>query len=147
MTNLREQTGTFEIILAALAATGMVLMMILPIAGRIIILMSLILAALCYMRCSLMVINFTDEDRFTRLVLIVNMLASAVVAVLLFVLALRQPGNIALGIPAAGIIIICITLNFSHKYLYRIKDENYLSNQVRLAVLLALVLLFLLAGG
>jgi asparagine N-glycosylation enzyme membrane subunit Stt3 len=63
MTTLREQTGTYEIILAALAAAGMVLMMISPVAGRVIVLVSLILAALCYVRCSLLVIDFAEEDR------------------------------------------------------------------------------------
>ena len=64
MTTLREQTGTFEIILAALGAAGLVMMMISPVSGRVIVLISLILAALCYVRCSLMVINFAEEDRF-----------------------------------------------------------------------------------
>jgi hypothetical protein len=50
-------------------------------------------------------------------------------------------------IPAAGIPIICIALNFAHKYIYQINDENYASNQVRQVLLLALVALFLLAGS
>jgi len=79
-------------------------------------------------------------------VLMVNMLTSAVVTVLLFVLALRHAGNMTLGIPAAGITIICITLNTTHKYIYQINDENYLLNQVRMLVLLRLVLLFLFVG-
>jgi hypothetical protein len=147
MTTLRDQTVTFEIILAALAAAGLVLMMIFPVAGRVIVLVSLILASLCYLRCSLMVINFADEDRFTRLVLMVNMLASAVVTVMLFLIIWRQLENIALGIAAGGITIICIALNLAHKYIYQIKDENYGANQVRLVVLLALVVVFVLAGG
>jgi hypothetical protein len=145
MTTLREQTGTYEIILAALAAAGLILMMMFPVAGKVMVLISLILAVLCYMRCSLMVIYFTNEDRFTRLVLIVNMLASAVVAVLLFLVFSWQPGNLLVGIPAAGITIICIVLNLAHKYIYSIKDENYNSNQLRLFVLLALVVLFMMA--
>jgi len=145
MTTLRDQTITLEIILAALAAAGLVMMMISPVVGKVIVLISLILASLCYLRCSLMVINFADEDRFTRLVLMVNMFASAVVAVLLFFLLRWQPRSMALGIPAAGITIICIALNLAHKYIYRIKDENYGTNQVRLVVLLALVVLFVLA--
>jgi len=93
------------------------------------------------------VINFADEDRFTRLVLMVNMLASAVVTVMLFLIIWRQLENIALGIAAGGITIICIALNLAHKYIYQIKDENYGANQVRLVVLLALVVVFVLAGG
>lgn len=92
-----------------------------------------------------MVINFAEEDRFTRLVLMVNMLASAVVAVLLFLIIRWQPGSLALGIPAVGLTVICIALNLAHKYIYQIKDENYNSNQVRQLLLLGLMLLFLLA--
>jgi hypothetical protein len=147
MTTFRDQTGTYEIILAALAAAGLVLMMISPVAGRIIVLISLILAALCYVRCSLMVIDFAEEDRFTRLVLMVNMLASAVVAVLLFLVITWQTADPVAGIAAAGITIICIALNLAHKYIYQIKDENYGANQLRLLVLLALVVVFLLAGS
>jgi hypothetical protein len=147
MTSLRDQTVTFEIILAALAAAGLVLMMISPVVGRVIVLVSLILASLCYLRCSLMVINFADEDRFTRLVLMVNMFASAVVAVMLFLIIWRQPENIALGIAAGGIIIVCIALNLAHKYIYQIKDENYFANQVRQLLLLGLVVLFLLVDS
>ena len=147
MTTLRDQTGTYEIILAALAAAGLVLMMISPVAGRVIVLVSLILAALCFVRCSLLVIDFAEEDRFTRLVLMVNMLASAVVTVLLFLVITWQAANPVAGIAASGIVIICIALNFAHKYIYRIEDENYSSNQLRLVVLLALVVVFMMAGG
>ena len=147
MTTLRDQTITLEIILAALAAAGLVMMMISPVVGKVIVLISLILASLCYLRCSLMVINFADEDRFTRLVLMVNMLASAVVAVLLFLVITWQAANPVAGIAASGIVIICIALNFAHKYIYRIEDENYGANQVRLLVLLALAMVFMLAGG
>jgi hypothetical protein len=147
MTSLRDQTGTYEIILAAFAAAGLVLMMISPVAGKVIVLISLILAALCYVRCSLMVINFAEEDRFTRLVLMVNMLASAVVTVLLFLVITWQAANPVAGIAAAGVVIICIALNLAHKYIYQIKDENYSANQVRLMILLALALVFIMAGG
>jgi hypothetical protein len=101
MTSLRDQTGTFEIILAALAAAGLVLM--------------------------------------------VNMFASAVVAVLLFLVITWQAANPVAGIAAAGIAIICIALNLAHKYIYQIKDENYGANQVRLMILLALVGVFVMA--
>jgi hypothetical protein len=147
LTNLRDQTGILEIIFAALGAAGLVLMMMFPVAGRIMVLISLILASLCYLRCSLMVINFAEEDRFTRLVLMVNMFASAVVAVLLFFLVRSQQIRLTVGIPAAVITIICIALNLSHKYIYQIDDENYPSNQVRQLLLLALVVLFLLVDG
>jgi hypothetical protein len=147
LTTLRDQTGTVEIILAALAAAGLVLMMIFPVAGKTIVLISLILASLCYLRCSLMVINFAEEDRFTRLVLMVNMLASAVVAVILFFIIWRQPGNIIPGISAGAIAIICIALNLAHKYIYQIKDDNYFANQVRLLLLLGMVVLFLLVDS
>jgi hypothetical protein len=147
LTTLRDQTGTLEIIFAATGAAGLVLMTLFPVAGRIIVLISLILASLCYLRCSLMVINFAEEDRFTRLVLMVNMFASAVVTVLLFILVRFQPGNMAIGIPAAGIAIICIMLNLAHKYIYQINDGNFYANQVRQLLLLGLVVLFLLAGS
>ena len=78
-----------------------------------------------------MVINFAEEDRFTRLVLVVNMFASAVVAVLLFFLVRSQQIWLTVGIPAAVITIICIAINLAHKYIYQIKDENYFANQVR----------------
>lgn len=146
MTSVRNQTGTLEIIFASLGAAGLVLMMMFPVAGKVIVLISLILASLCYLRCSLMVISFADEDRFTRLVLMVNMIASAVVAVLLFFLV-RQPGRLSLGIPAIGVIIICIALNLAHKYIYQINDENYFTNQVRQLLLLGLVVLFLVVGS
>jgi hypothetical protein len=94
-----------------------------------------------------MVINFAEEDRFTRLVLMVNMFASAVVAVILLLLVWLQPGNLSLGIPGAGIAVICIALNLAHKYIYQIKDESYYANQVRQLLLLGLVVLFLLVGS
>ena len=146
MTSVRDQTGTLEIILAALGYAGLVIMMIFPVAGRITVLVSLILASLCYLRCGLMVINFAEEDRFTRLVLMVNMLASAVVAVLLFFLV-RHPGSLSLGISSIGVTIICIVLNLAHKYIYQIKDESYYANQVRQLLLLGLVVLFLLVDS
>ena len=93
-----------------------------------------------------MVINFAEADRFTRLVLMVNMFASAVVAVLLFFLV-HHPGRLSLGIPAIGVIIICIALNLAHKYIYQINDENYFTNQVRQLLLLGLVVLFLLVDS
>lgn len=144
---MRDQTGTLEIILAAIGAAGLVLLTLFPVAGRIMVLISLILASLCYLRCSLMVINFAEEDRFARLVLMVNMVASAVVAVMLFLILWWKPGNLTLGIPAAGLTVICITLNLAHKYIYQIDDENYASNQVRQVLLLALVVLFLLVDS
>lgn len=146
MTSLREQTGILEIILAAIGAAGLVLMTLFPVAGRVIVLISLILASLCYLRCSLMVINFADEDRFTRLVLMVNMLASAVVTVLLLIIIWWKPGNMILGIISSGITIICIVLNLAHKHIYQIDDKNYYSNQVRQLLLLGLVVVFLLVG-
>ena len=94
-----------------------------------------------------MVINFAEEDRFTRLVLMVNMLASAVVTVLLFLVITWQAANPVAGIAAAGVVIICTALNLAHKYIYQIKDENYSANQVRLMILLALALVFIMAGG
>jgi hypothetical protein len=94
-----------------------------------------------------MVINFANEDRFTRLVLMVNMFASAVVAVMLFLIIWLEPEKIALGITAVGIIMVCIALNLAHKYIYQINDENYYANQVRLLLLLGLVVLFLLVDG
>ena len=145
MTTLRDQTGTLEIIIAAFGAAGLVLMTLFPVAGKITVLVSLILAALCYARCSLMVINFADGDRLTRLVLMVNMLASAVVTVLLLLLISWKPGNMAIGISAAGITVSCMALNLVNKYIYQIKDESYGSNQVRQLLILGLVLLFLLA--
>ena len=146
MMSLRDQTGSLEVIFASLGAAGLVMMMIFPVAGRITVLISLILASLCYLRCSLLVISFAEEDRFTRLVLMVNMLASAVATVLLFFLV-RYPGRLSLGIPAIGITIICITLNLAHKYIYQINDENYYSSQVRQLLMLALVVLFLLVDS
>lgn len=147
MISLREQTGIFEVIFAAFGAAGLILMTLFPVTGRIIVLVSLVLAALCYMGCGLKVMRLADEDRFTRLVLMVNMLASAVVSVILFILLRWLPGKMALGIPAAGLAVICITLNLAHKYIYQINDENYSSNQVRQIMLLGLVLLFLFADG
>jgi hypothetical protein len=73
------------------------------------------------------------------------MFASAVVAVLLFLLITWQIANPVAGIAAAGVVIVCMTLNLAHKYIYRINDENYGSSQVRLVVLLALVVVFLMA--
>lgn len=147
MISLREQTGIFEIIFAAFGAAGLILMTLFPEAGRIIVLVSLVLAALCYMGCGLKVMRLADEDRFTRLVLMVNMLASAAVSVMLFILLRWLPGQIAIGIPAAGLAIACITLNLAHKYIYQIIDENYSLNQIRQILLLGLVLLFLVADG
>jgi hypothetical protein len=147
LTSLRDQTGTLEIILAAIGAAGLVFMTLFPAVGKIMVLVSLILASLCYLRCSLMVINFANEDRFTRLVLMVNMFASAVVAVLLMLQVWRFPGNLALGVTAAGLAIICIALNLANKYIYQIDDENYIANQVRQLLLLGLVILFLLVDS
>lgn len=111
------------------------------------VLISLILASLCYVRCSFAVSNFADEDRFTRLVLMLNMLASAVVTVLLFILVRWLPGSLAISIPAAGLSIICIVLNLAHKYIYLIDDENYYPNQLRQILLLGLVGLFFFVAG
>ena len=147
MNLLRNQTSTLELIFAAIGAAGLVLMVLFPVAGKIIVLVALAMTALCYIKCSVSVFVLHDEDRFTRLVSVVNLATSAIVATFLFIIILKQSLNHGFGIAAACLSLIAVSLNLANKYIYQIKDENYSSNQIRLLVLLALVVMFMVSGS
>jgi hypothetical protein len=147
MNLLRNHTSTLELIFAAIGAAGLVLMVLFPVAGKIIVLVALAMAALCYVKCSISVFVLHDEDRFTRLLSVVNLATSAIVSAFLFIIILKQPLNHGFGIAAACLSLIAASLNLANKYIYQIKDENYISNQLRLLLLLALVVMFMVSGS
>ena len=146
MIYLRQHTATLELTLAIAGAFGMILMMMNPLMGKALIGGALSLLFVLYFTISIMPRDPEADNRFQVILGRINFLVSAFTGLILLVLLVFVPHNMALALPALVILAICLALNAAHRYIYGIKDTGYVIQQIRLLLLAGIVVLVLLAG-
>jgi len=147
MLNLRQHTANYEITLAILGAFGMMSMMLQPVMGKVIMGGALSLLFVLYFLDVLMPRDMEDDSRFQALIDRINYFGAACSSVLLMLLLLFLPGSIYPAVISIGLMIICLALNAAHRYLYRIHDQEYYYQQLRLILLIGITVLVLVMGA
>jgi hypothetical protein len=146
MLNLRQHTATFELTLAIIGAFGMIIMMMNPLMGQVLMGGALSLLFVMYLLISIMPRDPEADSRFQVILGRINFLVAAFTGLILLVLLVFVPHNMALALPALVLLAICLALNSAHRYIYGIKDTGYVIQQIRLLLLAGLVVLVVLCG-
>jgi hypothetical protein len=146
MYHIRHNITTFEIILGILGAFGMMSMILNPVLGKIMMGIALSLLFILYLLFGMSPRDPDIDSRFQLVLNRINFMTSSIASVILFIMLIFLPGNLALALSALGLSIICMTLNASHRYLYCICDEDYFHQQLRLLVMVILVIVVMASG-
>jgi hypothetical protein len=143
----KELQNNTEIILAMLLASGMILLLSFPEVGKITGLAASGLIALLYLYEGLSLLWPRRSLTSFQVILDIINFFSCAMALLLMVSGSTIIRNLILpGLMASGILIICLILNLSNRYIYKIRDENYVIKQIRLLLLLLLCFALMISG-
>ena len=146
LTNLHKHTATLELVLAFIGAFGMILMVLNPLSGQLLMGGALAMLFVMYLIISILPPDPEADSRFHVILQRINFIVASIAGIVLLTLLAFLPHNLALSFPVLILLLICMVLNLAHRYLYGIYDKAYMTNQVRLVMLAAILILIVRYG-
>ena len=145
MKDLSEKSPLSQLVLAVLLALGMILMLVHPLAGKIVGLISGGILILLYLVLGILLVTNRDRSFETTLYILNYFGSAASMSVMIGIVIWSQNKELFLLI-ALAMLLSCLVLNLSHRYLYKIKEGNYFVKQVRLLFLVLICVLLMISG-
>jgi hypothetical protein len=118
-------------------------MMIHPLTGKIVELISGGLIILLYLLLGIRLMMARNNQSFEVILYIINYFGWAVAMAFITTLVIWSRNKEMLLLIAIAVLLTCLVLNLANRYIYKIKENNYFFHQGRV-FFLALVCLFLL---
>jgi hypothetical protein len=142
-----ERAAEAEIMLSALLAFSLILLALLPAAGKILCMISAGLFILFYsaqgFRLMVKIIHSDETSAYDSINYFVAIVALAMLAVNILWL-----GNSLLpGLVTLIILLLILFLNVYHKHIDTIRKDHYALKQIRLITLMVIALILILTGS
>ena len=142
-----ERAAEAEIMLSALLAFSLILLALLPVAGKILCMISAGLFILFYsaqgFRLMVKIIHSDETSAYDSINYFVAIVALAILAVNILWL-----GNSLLpGLVTLIILLLILLLNVYHKHIDTIRKDHYALKQIRLITLMVIALILVFTGS